>query len=57
MVFGPCGGALPDGRCELPLGACVFPDVVAPVGIVTGAPLARVPRATGDRIRLMNVLS
>jgi 5,10-methylenetetrahydrofolate reductase len=48
MVFGPCGGALPDGRCELPVGPCVFPEVVAPPGAVTGRPLAQVPRVLTD---------
>jgi 5,10-methylenetetrahydrofolate reductase len=48
MVFGPCGGALPDGRCELPIGKCVFPEVVAPMEPVTGLRLARVPRVLTD---------
>jgi 5,10-methylenetetrahydrofolate reductase len=48
MVFGPCGGVLPDGQCELPIGPCVFPEVVTPLAAVAGRPLARVPRVLTD---------
>ncbi len=28
MEFGPCGGVLPDGQCEMRSGACAFAEIV-----------------------------
>jgi 5,10-methylenetetrahydrofolate reductase len=51
MVHGPCGGALPDGGCELGDRPCVFPTAVGVAGTdVAGTvrPLEQVPLVLAD---------
>ena len=33
MDYGPCGGVLPDGGCEMRPGRCAFSDVVPWTGV------------------------
>lgn len=40
MVFGPCGGVRPDGRCEMHPAPCVFPEVVPWADASAAAPVA-----------------
>lgn len=48
MVFGPCGGVRPDGRCEMAPDPCVFPEPVGPAARTDGVPLERVPLVLTD---------
>jgi methylenetetrahydrofolate reductase (NADPH) len=49
MIFGPCGGVHPDGRCEMRPAPCAFPDVVPwPDAPVASVPIQAVPMVLTD---------
>ncbi len=48
MLFGPCGGVLPDGQCEMRPGPCAFPDVVLWTGPVPVVEQVRAPLILTD---------
>jgi 5,10-methylenetetrahydrofolate reductase len=48
MDFGPCGGVLPDGQCEMRPGPCAFPEAVLWTGPDISAPTGRPPLILTD---------